>query len=338
MLRGFGDNRNGSIMRDGMPIVQGRALNATAERVEVLKGPSSLLYGIQDPGGVVNIVSKKPELVQSTALTVRGSTFGDGKNGSGGSLDTTGPIGDSGLAYRLIVDHEDEDYWRNFGTHRESLIAPSLAWYGDTTQLLLAYEHREFLSPFDRGTAIDKSNHPLDIPSTRRLDEPFNNMEGRSDLYRFEADHDLNDDWKAHFGYSWNRETYDASQVRVSAVNTNGTLTRKMDGTKGAITTDRFATASLEGKVNVLGMQHGLVFGLDDEYRKIYRADLIRQNSRAASFNYNNPVYGNEVAGTTVSAADSAQTDLLRSDSLFLGRDPPDRPVDFRGRRALPDV
>ena len=208
MLRGFGDNRNGSIMQDGMPVVQGRALNATAERVEVLKGPSSLLYGIQDPGGVVNIVSKKPQLLQSTSLTVRGSTFGNGKNGSGGNLDTTGPIGDSGLAYRLIVDHEDEDYWRNYGTHRESLIAPSLAWYGDTTQVVFAYEHREFLSPFDRGTAIDpKTNHPLDIPATRRLDEPFNNMEGRSDLYRLEADHDLNDDWKAHVGYSWNRET-----------------------------------------------------------------------------------------------------------------------------------
>lgn len=317
MLRGFGDNRNGSIMQDGMPLVQGRALNATAERVEVLKGPSSLLYGIQDPGGVVNVVSKKPELIQSTSLTVRGSTFGDGKNGSGGNLDTTGPIGDSGLAYRLIVDHEDEDYWRNFGTHRESLIAPSLAWYGESTKLLFAYEHREFLSPFDRGTAISPTtNHPLDIPATRRLDEPFNNMEGRSDLYRFEADHDLNDDWKAHFGYSWNRETYDASQVRVSAVSANGTVTRSMDGTKGALTTDRFATASLEGKVNVAGMQHDLTFGLDDEYRKIYRADLIRQASRG-TFNYNDPVYGGEVAGTTVSAADSNQTDLLRSDSLF---------------------
>ncbi|MBM9487141.1 TonB-dependent receptor [Pseudomonas sp. ICBG1301] len=317
MLRGFGDNRNGSIMQDGMPLVQGRALNSTAERVEVLKGPSSLLYGIQDPGGVVNIVSKKPELVQSTSLTVRGSTFGDGKNGSGGNLDTTGPIGDSGLAYRLIVDHEDEDYWRNFGTHRETLLAPSLAWYGDTTKVVFAYEHREFLSPFDRGTAIDpKTNHPLNIPATRRLDEPFNNMEGRSDLYRLEVDHDLNDDWKAHFGYSWNRETYDASQVRVVKVNTNGTLTRSMDGTQGALTTDRFATASLEGKVDVAGMQHDLVFGLDDEYRKIYRADLIRQAPRGV-FNFNNPVYGNEVAGTTVSAPDSNQTDLLRSDSLF---------------------
>jgi iron complex outermembrane receptor protein len=317
MLRGFGDNRNGSIMQDGMPVVQGRALNATAERVEVLKGPSSLLYGIQDPGGVVNIVSKKPQLLQSTSLTVRGSTFGNGKNGSGGNLDTTGPIGDSGLAYRLIVDHEDEDYWRNYGTHRESLIAPSLAWYGDTTQVVFAYEHREFLSPFDRGTAIDpKTNHPLDIPATRRLDEPFNNMEGRSDLYRLEADHDLNDDWKAHVGYSWNRETYDASQVRVASVNADGTLTRSMDGTRGALTTDRFATASLEGKVKLGGMQHDLVFGLDDEYRKIYRAELIRQAQRSA-FSYVDPVYGNDVQGTTVSAKDSAQTDLLRSDSLF---------------------
>jgi len=319
MTRGFGDNRNGSIMRDGMPLVQGRGMNATVDRVEVLKGPASLLYGIQDPGGVVNLVSKKPELTQYNAVTVRGSTYGDGKNGSGGAFDSTGALGDSGFAYRMVVDHEDEDYWRNFGTHRETLIAPSLAWYGERTKLLFAYEHREFLTPFDRGTLIDpRTNHPLDISRKERLDEPFNDMEGRSDLYHFEADHELNDDWKTHFGYSWNRETYDASQVRVTAIDTKkGTLTRSMDGTQNAISTDRFTTASLEGKVNVLGMQHNLVFGVDGEYRKIYREDLIRQKS-LTTFSYLNPVYGREVMGTTVSAPDSAQTDKLRSDSLFL--------------------
>ncbi|KAI2690731.1 TonB-dependent receptor [Pseudomonas sp. TNT3] len=319
MTRGFGDNRNGSIMRDGMPVVQGRGLNATVDRVEVLKGPASLLYGIQDPGGVVNMVSKKPELEQYNALTLRGSTYGDGKNGSGGSFDSTGALGDSGLAYRMVLDHEDEDYWRNYGVHRETLVAPSLAWFGESTTLSFAYEHREFLTPFDRGTVIDpRDNHPLDIPRDRRLDEPFNNMEGRSDLYHFEADHALDDNWNAHFGYSWNRETYDASQVRVTAIDTTkGTLTRSMDGTQNAISTDRFTTASLEGNVNVAGMQHDLVFGIDDEYRKIYRADLIRQKS-LSNFSYTNPVYGREVEGTTVSPADSAQTDLLRSDSVFL--------------------
>nr|WP_180205759.1 TonB-dependent receptor [Pseudomonas sp. SbOxS1]NYU05912.1 TonB-dependent receptor [Pseudomonas sp. SbOxS1] len=319
MTRGFGDNRNGSIMRDGMPVVQGRGMNATVDRVEVLKGPASLLYGIQDPGGVVNMVSKQPELDPYNALTLRGSTYGEGKNGSGGTFDSTGALGDSGFAYRMVLDHEDEDYWRNYGVHRETLVAPSLAWFGESTQLTFAYEHREFLTPFDRGTVIDpRDNHPLDIPRDRRLDEPFNNMEGRSDLYHFQADHDLNDNWKAHFGYSWNRETYDASQVRVTAIDTSkGTLTRSMDGTQNAISTDRFTTASLEGRVDVGGMQHDLVFGIDDEYRKIYRADLIRQKS-LATFSYLDPVYGREVPGTTVSPADSAQTDILRSDSVFL--------------------
>ena len=266
MTRGFGDNRNGSIMRDGMPVIQGRGLNATVDRVEVLKGPSSLLYGIQDPGGVVNMVSKKPELEQYNALNLRGSTYGNGKNGSGGGLDSTGALGDSGFAYRMVLDHDDEDYWRNYGVQRETLVAPSLAWFGDNTTLLFAYEHREFLTPFDRGTVIDpRDNHPLDISRGRRLDEPFNDMEGRSDLYHFEADHQLNDNWSAHLGYSWNRETYDASQVRVTAINTtNGTLTRSMDGTHNAISTDRFATASVEGRVDVAGMQHDLVFGIDD--------------------------------------------------------------------------
>jgi iron complex outermembrane receptor protein len=323
MKRGFGDNRDGSIMRDGMPVVQGRSLNASAERIEVLKGPSTLLYGIQDPGGVINVVSKRPEMTAYNALTARGSTFGDGKNGSGGTLDSTGPLGltqeGQGLAYRMIIDHEDEDYWRNFGVHRETLIAPSLAWYGDDTQLLAAYEHREFVYPFDRGTAIDpRTGHPLDIPATRRLDEPFNSMEGRSDLYRFEADHQFDDNWKGHLGYSYNRETYDASQVRITAVDpANGTLTRSMDGTGGALSTDRFSTLTLSGSADLLGMQHDLLIGVDDEYRKIYRADLIRQKSQT-TFSYLDPVYGLEPEGTVASPPDSNQSDILRSDSVFV--------------------
>ncbi|WP_442969478.1 TonB-dependent siderophore receptor [Pseudomonas sp. PS02290] len=323
MKRGFGDNRDGSIMRDGMPVVQGRNLNATAERVEVLKGPASLLYGIQDPGGVINVVSKRPQLQSANALTVRGSSYGTGKNGSGGTLDSTGAIdgaegASTGLAYRLIVDHEDEDYWRNYGVHRESLVAPSLAWYGDDTEVLASYEHREFLSPFDRGTAIDpRTNRPLNIPAPRRLDEPFNNMEGRSDLYRFEVDHTFDDNWKGHLGYSYNRETYDANQVRVTAVDpATGTLSRSIDGTGNALSTDRFTTLTLNGDKSLAGMRHELLIGVDDEYRKIARGELIRQKSQS-TFSYLNPVYGQEAEGTQVSAADSHQLDILRTDSVF---------------------
>lgn len=316
--RGFGENRDGSIMRNGMPVVQGRNLNATAERVEVLKGPASVLYGIQDPGGVINVVAKQPQLNAYNAISGRGSSYGGGRNGSAGTLDSTGALGGDGLAYRLILDHQDEDYWRNFGIHRETLIAPSLAWYGEATQVQLAYEHREFRYPFDRGTAIDpRTNHPLDIPATRRLDEPFNDMRGRSDLYHAQVDHALDDTWKLHLGFSYNRETYDASQVRVTAVDAAaGTLTRSMDGTRGALATDRFTTVSLAGDRSLFGLRHELLLGVDDEYRKVYRADLIRQRS-LTTFSYLNPVYGQEVEGTTASAADSNQSDILRTQSVF---------------------
>ena len=135
--RGFGDNRDGSIMRNGMPLVQGRSLNAAVESVEVLKGPASLLYGIMDPGGIVNTISKRPELYQHGSVTLLGSTFANNRSGADGTLDVTGPIGDGGLAYRFIGYGVSEDYWRNFGRHREMLIAPSLAWYGEDTTVQL---------------------------------------------------------------------------------------------------------------------------------------------------------------------------------------------------------
>ncbi|MNC17472.1 Ferrichrome-iron receptor precursor [compost metagenome] len=142
-------------------------------------------------------------------------------------------------------------------------------------------------------------------------------MEGRSDLYRLEVDHQLADDWKLHFGYSFNRETYDASQVRVTGVNeTQGTLTRSIDGTHNAMSRDQFATLSLAGNVELAGMQNDLLFGVDHEDRKVFRGDLIRQSAQS-TFSYMNPIYGQEVEGTTVKASDSDQTDKLRTDSLF---------------------
>ncbi len=230
------------------------------------------------------MVSKKPQLQQYNAVTLRGSTYAHGKQGSGAQIDTTGPLGETNLAYRLIVDHQDENYWRNFGQQRETLVAPSLAWFGEDTTVNLSYEHREFKTPFDRGTAIDpRTNKPLDIPRTRRLDEPFNITEGRSDLTRLDVEQRIDDAWKAHFAYGWTRETYDDNQARVTRVNSNGTLTRRTDATRGAVSSDSFATAGLNGDLQLGGFRHEVTFGIDSEKRKIYRADLIRDTKNTTS-------------------------------------------------------
>lgn len=314
--RGFGDNRDGSVMRNGMPLVQGRSLDAAVESVEVLKGPASLLYGIMDPGGIVNTISKRPELYQHGSITVLGSTYGS-KNGADATFDITGPIGQDGLAYRFIAYGVNEDYWRNFGRHRETLIAPSLAWYGDNTTVQLSYEHRDFVYPFDRGTAFDSTTKaPLAIPATRRLDEPFNNMWGTSDLMQASVEQRLNEDWKVFAAYSYDTETFSANQLRITSIDAKtGIEKRSDDGTQGSLSNVSYGTSYLQGGFWLGGMRNDVLFGGDAQYRTIYRKDLIRQS--IASFNFYNPVYGLVQPGTTVSASDSDQTDKLGQQSLF---------------------
>ncbi|MBU9609893.1 TonB-dependent siderophore receptor [Burkholderia multivorans] len=319
MKRGFGDNRDGSVMHNGMPIVQGRSFNAAVDSVEVLKGPTSLLYGLMDPGGVVNVVSKQPQLTRYNAVSLGASTFGHGKNGGSATFDSTGPIGDSRLAYRLIVDQSNEQYWRNFGEYRQTFVAPSLAWYGRDTQVVVSYEYRKFHSPFDRGTALDpRTNAPLDIPARRRIDEPFNNMDGESHLAQLSVDHQFNADWSAHFGYSYNRETYDANQLRTTGVDpVTGTLSRSNDATHGSLSTDSYGIGYVNGKLTVAGMRHDVQVGFDTEYRRIYRKDMLRQAVKTP-FSYVDPVYGLLPPSSTVSASDSDQTDTLHDASAFL--------------------
>ncbi|MFT9297041.1 MAG: TonB-dependent receptor plug domain-containing protein, partial [Gluconobacter sp.] len=61
MKRGFGAVDDGSILRNGVRMPTGRNFDlATTERVEVLKGPASLFYGMQEPGGVINVITKQP--------------------------------------------------------------------------------------------------------------------------------------------------------------------------------------------------------------------------------------------------------------------------------------
>lgn len=318
MKRGFGGNRDGSIMRNGMPVVQGRSLNPAIESVEVLKGPAALIYGIMDPGGVINTISKRPELVQRGSLTVLGSTFGNGKNGAEGIVDLTGPIGTDGLAYRFVGYSMDEAYWRNFGRRQEQLVAPSLSWYGEATTVHLNYEHREFNYPFDRGTSLDsRTNRPLAIPATRRLDEAYNVLTGQSDLAQASIEHRFDADWKLHAGYSYNRETYDANQLRIAAVNpVTGIVTRSNDGTQGSLSTDSYGTSYVSGGFWLGDMRNEVLVGGDAEYRVIYRKDLIRQATPNV-FNIYTPIYGRLQPGTTVSPSDSDQTDKLTNRALF---------------------
>ena len=303
--RGFGANRDGSIMTNGLRTVLPRSFNAATSRVEVLKGPASTLYGILDPGGLINVVTKRPERTFSGNISATSSSFGGGS----GQIDVTGPIEGTQLAYRLIGEYQNEDYWRNFGKERSSFIAPSLTWFGDDATVNLSWSHRNYNTPFDRGTIFDlNTDQAVNVPSKVRFDEPFNITDGNSDLAQLNAEYRLNSQWTARFDYSFSQDMYSDNQARVMAYDAKtGNLTRRVDATQGSTQRMHATRADLQGNVVIGGFYNELLTGIAYENYDLLRTDMIRCKNVKNSLNIYHPIYGTLDKCTTVSAADSDQ-------------------------------
>lgn len=312
--RGFGANRDGSIMTNGLRTVLPRSFNAATERVEVLKGPASTLYGILDPGGLINVVTKRPETRFGGSISATSSSFGGGT----GQVDVTGPIDGTRLAYRLTGEYQDEDYWRNFGNERSTFIAPSLTWFGDDATVTVLYSHRDYKTPFDRGTIFDLSTkQPVNVDRKTRFDEPFNVTDGQSDLAQLNAEYRLNSQWTAKFDYSFSQDKYSDNQARVMAYDAKtGNLTRRVDATQGSTQRMHSTRADLQGNVDIAGFYNEILTGVSYENYDLLRTDMMRCKN-VKDFNIYHPTYGNLSKCTTVSAADSDQTLKQESYSAY---------------------
>lgn len=312
--RGFGANRDGSIMTNGLRTVLPRSFNAATERVEVLKGPASTLYGILDPGGLINVVTKRPEKTFGGSLSATSSSFGGGT----GQVDVTGPIDGTRLAYRLTGEYQDEDYWRNFGNERSTFIAPSLTWFGDDATVTVLYSHRDYKTPFDRGTIFDlNTKHPVNVDRKTRFDEPFNITDGQSDLAQLNAEYRLNSQWTAKVDYSFSQDKYSDNQARVMAYDSKtGNLTRRVDATQGSTQRMHTTRADLQGNVDIAGFYNEILTGVSYENYDLLRTDMMRCKN-VKDFNIYNPTYGNLSKCTTVSASDSDQTIKQESYSAY---------------------
>ncbi|ESN50821.1 TonB-dependent siderophore receptor [Enterobacter sp. MGH 16] len=312
--RGFGANRDGSIMTNGLRTVLPRSFNAATERVEVLKGPASTLYGILDPGGLINVVTKRPEKTFGGSLSATSSSFGGGT----GQVDVTGPIDGTRLAYRLTGEYQDEDYWRNFGNERSTFIAPSLTWFGDDATVTALYSHRDYKTPFDRGTIFDlNTKKAVDVDRKTRFDEPFNVTDGQSDLAQLNAEYRLNSQWTAKFDYSYSQDKYSDNQARVMAYDAKtGNLTRRVDATQGSTQRMHSTRADLQGNVDIAGFYNEILSGVSYENYDLLRTDMMRCKN-VKGFNIYHPVYGKLNKCTTVSAADSDQTLKQESYSAY---------------------
>ncbi|TQV84832.1 TonB-dependent siderophore receptor [Exilibacterium tricleocarpae] len=171
----------------------------TVEQVEILKGPASVLYGQGSPGGLVNIVSKRPQERTERELVLEYGNF----DRTQVAADLTGSIDDSGRwLYRLIGVYRDSDTQVDFIEDNTRLFAPSLTWRPtelSNITLLASYQETES----DAGAQFLPIAGTLNrAPNGRRIDfdfyagEPsFNRYDTKTTSLTLLADHQLNDTW-----------------------------------------------------------------------------------------------------------------------------------------------
>lgn len=165
-IRGF---QARAARQDGFPnagdLSEGRSRHEVAEieRLEVIKGPSSVLFGFGNPGGVINLITKRPQTKARYSLSAEYGSY-DRKRAV---LDATGPVfkrGDWELLYRAIAVKEDSGGFRDFEHTDNKFISAQLQLkYGRKTTLRAGVrfqdllEHEAFiLMPFEpnSGTLI----------------------------------------------------------------------------------------------------------------------------------------------------------------------------------------
>ena len=301
IIRGFGggfDFSTDVYRRNGLRDGQGASNTgdtANIERIEVLKGPSSVLYGQGSPGGIINLVTKQPLSEPFYEVSGEIGNF----NFYRGTIDLSGPLDENkNLLYRLNVAAETSESFIDFYDRDRYLVNPVVAWnISDDTKLTLEFEYRSVRSLNDPGlpavgTVLDNPNG--DLPLDRYTGEPdLDNQD--TDNYRigYNFEHKFNENWRIRNAFDTVLSRSNSLRIFNGTLAPDGrTLTRNyFDNGDGfdvnAYTLDTYTV----GKFNTGSVEHELVAGIE-----LFRNEVINNNTFFApvqgSIDLFDPQYG----------------------------------------------
>lgn len=196
-LRGF---EGVPVFRDGFRIYSPKGKDdraiidiANVERIEVLRGPASVLFGQIEPGGIVNVVSRRPMATPSYSVGLQVGSYGFVRP----QIDFTGPLtDDENLLYRLVATYQREDGFRDFEEDvNRFFVAPSLTWQiGDRTNVNVQLEYLNDQRPLDPGL-VALGDRVADIPRDRILGEPDDTITNEFISVGYNLEHQFNENW-----------------------------------------------------------------------------------------------------------------------------------------------
>ncbi|KAM3098463.1 TonB-dependent siderophore receptor [Phormidesmis sp. 146-35] len=266
-IRGF-DVLGDAYLRDGIPFFSLGTLDTNdIERVEVLKGPASVISGAVEPGGIINLVSKQPLFEPFYAASVTIGSF----NTYRGAIDLSGPLNESKtVRYRLNTSYENYGSFRDFVSGERFSISPTLTWdISPNTSLNIYGQFITERETIDEGLP-ETSNGVVNIPRSRFLGESSTEFQQDQFNVSYMLNHRFNQDWSVrhalqHLQYQPIRSG-PTFGFAAGLDESTGELARLADYADG--TYRRFFTnAEVVGQFSTGSIQHKLLFGVEYRYR-----------------------------------------------------------------------
>lgn len=298
LVRGFSTQefyRNGFAVNRGYPNMPDAS---TLERIEVLRGPASMLYGRGDPGGTFNIVSKQPQAERRTVLGSQVNTDGLRR----GTLDTTGALDESAaFTYRLNLVAEGSDSFRDHVESERYNIAPVLRWQlSDDTALILEGDYLHNRHPLDRGLTR-YPNQAGDLSRDRFLgEESAGKLTNQNATTQLRLEHQLDSQWMLRGGIQYLDGSLDGGAVENNGLASDGRTVGRNYSERWLNWNDLALQANLEGHFDAAGLAHTLLLGVEfDEYN--YDSLIRRSGGLTSDFPIDlyDPVYGQPLPALT---------------------------------------
>ncbi|PZP50379.1 MAG: TonB-dependent siderophore receptor [Pseudopedobacter saltans] len=240
---------------------------SSIESVEVLKGSAALLYGNVAPGGIINMVTKKPKFVFGGDIGMRAGSYGLYKP----TIDIYGPISQS-IAYRVNGTYEKMNSYRDEVHSKRFYLNPSFLFkLGSKTKLLVQgdYLWHDFTPDFGIGTMSTQANvyGGKIVPDVKRstfFGTPWQFAKTKQTTASFELNHELSKNWQLNVlgGYqSYSRDYFSTERVQIDGT---GKFKRPLGKSKNE---QDYYTGQIyvNGNFKTGKIDHKLLFGADYE-------------------------------------------------------------------------
>lgn len=296
-MRGFVVSNSGLLL-DGMRlhynILDAPTDPYALERIDILKGPSSVLYGQSGPSGVINLVSKRPSAESHHEIEVQGGTYDRRQI----ATDHTGALNEDGtLSYRLTGLFRESHTYLDFNRDNRVFIAPALKWQPSAaTSLTLLTSYYKNKSDAYAGLPYSGTvkKNPLGEPSvhTNLGDPNYNYWDSYSKSVGYIFEHKFNDALEvrqsARYGESSLYYGYLFPAVTGGALPGNRTVNRqaiRRHDETDTLTVD----TNMTGRWRALGGEHTTLLGLD--YGRNH-SDTMNYRGAAPPVDLFDPVHG----------------------------------------------